>query len=122
MVHSLMAYLPLRLPCTVGLAICFQIETKTHELKWAKFAIFCFCNCMLNFGPNIATYVLPAIIYPYEVRSTFHGQRDAHILACISNHQYQNVVVQRGKREGVVYSLVVAPWWLRILHVDVLTC
>lgn len=85
-----------------GLAICFQIdegsnsnhtqphngtsgplETQSNNVgasavsKWVKFALFCFVNCMLNFGPNIATYVLPAIIYPYEVRSTFHGLSSA---------------------------------------------
>jgi nitrate/nitrite transporter NarK len=83
--------------CFAGLAICFEIEPDEGRgnhtnhtnhtnptagfgkpesggsLKWTKFALFCVVNCALNFGPNIATYVLPAVIYPYEVRSTFHG-------------------------------------------------
>jgi len=38
-----------------------------------KFIVFCMITFGLNWGPNVATYVLPAAAFPTEVRSTFHG-------------------------------------------------
>lgn len=54
-----------------ALAICFMITPK--GLENTKFVIFCFNIFALNFGPNVATYVIPATLYPKEVRTTFHG-------------------------------------------------
>jgi len=37
------------------------------------FGVFCVLNFLLSFGPNLGTYVLPAICFPMDVRSTCHG-------------------------------------------------
>jgi len=37
------------------------------------FILFCVLNFLLGFGPNLGTYVLPAICFPSEIRSTCHG-------------------------------------------------
>lgn len=39
----------------------------------ALFAIYCLLLFALSYGPNISTYILPALIYPKEVRTTFNG-------------------------------------------------
>lgn len=38
-----------------------------------KFVLFCMLTLALNFGPNVATFVLPAISFPSNVRGIFHG-------------------------------------------------
>jgi PHS family inorganic phosphate transporter-like MFS transporter len=38
-----------------------------------KFVIYCLLTFALNFGPNVATYVLPTACFPPELRSLFHG-------------------------------------------------
>ena len=38
-----------------------------------NFGVFCLLSCALNWGPNVATYCLPAQIFPKEVRASFHG-------------------------------------------------
>jgi PHS family inorganic phosphate transporter-like MFS transporter len=53
------------------LAICFHVSET--GLKWPKFIIFCVCTFALSCGPNVGTYVLPATLYPFAVRTTFHG-------------------------------------------------
>lgn len=37
------------------------------------FSLFCLLNFLLCFGPNVGTYVLPAICFPTQIRSTCHG-------------------------------------------------
>lgn len=37
------------------------------------FILFCSLTFFLNFGPNIGTYVLPAVCFPVSIRSTCHG-------------------------------------------------
>ena len=37
------------------------------------FAIYCMLLFSLSFGPNLATFILPAHTYPKEVRATFNG-------------------------------------------------
>jgi len=37
------------------------------------FGIFCILNFFFQCGPSLGTYVLPAICFPSEVRSTCHG-------------------------------------------------
>lgn len=39
----------------------------------ALFTIYCFLLFSLSFGPNTTTFVLPATMYPKEIRSTFNG-------------------------------------------------
>ena len=39
----------------------------------ALFAVYCFLLFSLSFGPNTTTFVLPATMYPREIRSTFNG-------------------------------------------------
>lgn len=38
-----------------------------------KFILLCTLTFLLNFGPNLGTFVLPAICFPAHVRSTCHG-------------------------------------------------
>mmetsp|Transcript_6008 Transcript_6008/g.18006 ORF Transcript_6008/g.18006 Transcript_6008/m.18006 type:complete len:182 (-) Transcript_6008:983-1528(-) len=54
-----------------ALAVCFHISEE--GLRWPKFVLFCFCMFAMSCGPNVGTYVLPATLYPFEVRTTFHG-------------------------------------------------
>jgi len=60
----------------IGLAVCFGVLA----LMWDQskppvlFGLFLVLTFLLNFGPNIGTYVLPAICFPMEVRSTCHGR------------------------------------------------
>jgi PHS family inorganic phosphate transporter-like MFS transporter len=49
------------------------VWTANEDLHMLLFVIFCAITFCLNFGPNLGTYVLPAICFPYEVRSTCHG-------------------------------------------------
>ncbi|CAE8604845.1 unnamed protein product [Polarella glacialis] len=37
------------------------------------FALLCTLNLCLYCGPNIASFVLPILAFPADVRSTFHG-------------------------------------------------
>jgi PHS family inorganic phosphate transporter-like MFS transporter len=55
--------------CFLALAICYNIQAS----KYVKFSVFCVLTLSLNWGPNIGTYVLPASLYPAEIKSTFHG-------------------------------------------------
>jgi len=52
------------------LAIAFE---RAKDQQLLVIALFCFVSFSMNFGPNVATYVLPTQIYPQEVRATFHG-------------------------------------------------
>ena len=36
-------------------------------------ALLCLLMLLLNFGPNLGTYVLPALCFPVAIRSTCHG-------------------------------------------------
>ncbi len=55
--------------CFAALALCYNLEASSG---W-KFAVFCILTFSLNWGPNVGTYVVPAEIYPVEIKSTFHG-------------------------------------------------
>ena len=37
------------------------------------YSLYCLLLFALSFGPNLTTYILPAQIYPKEVRTTFNG-------------------------------------------------
>jgi MFS family permease len=53
-----------------AMAITYQIDPKASNLLFAELLLLTFA---LNFGPNVATFVLPAVAFPPQVRSTFHG-------------------------------------------------
>merc|ERR1712110_170335 len=53
-----------------ALAVVWGVSPKSKAIM---FALFCSLQFMLNFGPNVGTYVLPAICFPTQIRSTFHG-------------------------------------------------
>ena len=42
-------------------------------LTGGKFAVFLLMSFSQQWGCNLATYVLPAQLFPFEVRTTFHG-------------------------------------------------
>lgn len=54
----------------VAMAVVSAVSDGAETLL---FALFCSLTFLLNFGPNVATYVLPAICFPTHVRSTCHG-------------------------------------------------
>jgi len=54
----------------LAMAVVWTVDSEQHALL---FALFCALTFSLNFGPNLGTYVLPAICFPKEVRSTCHG-------------------------------------------------
>merc|ERR1719453_134063 len=56
--------------CFLALALVFRLAPDMHNLA---FALLIVTNAFLNFGPNLGTYVLPAICFPAAVRSTCHG-------------------------------------------------
>ena len=55
----------------LGLAVSSHFHAQlVVPLVFAGFIIF---NIFVNFGPGITTYLLPAEIYPTEIRATGHG-------------------------------------------------
>eukprot|EP00811_Abedinium_folium_P035937 NODE_8690_length_1476_cov_6.418829.p1 GENE.NODE_8690_length_1476_cov_6.418829~~NODE_8690_length_1476_cov_6.418829.p1 ORF type:complete len:419 (+),score=83.54 NODE_8690_length_1476_cov_6.418829:100-1356(+) len=66
--------------CTTGLVLCtglfaaFAVLRHTlPETGQARFMVLCLLFFFMYGGPNIATFVLPIVSFPPEVRSTFHG-------------------------------------------------
>jgi PHS family inorganic phosphate transporter-like MFS transporter len=59
------------------MAICFGAMALTYQLAPERNALLFVelmaLNTALFFGPNVATFVLPAVVFPREVRGTFHG-------------------------------------------------
>ena len=53
-----------------AMAITYTIDSTASNLLFAELMALTFA---LNFGPNVATFVLPAVAFPPQVRSTFHG-------------------------------------------------
>lgn len=53
------------------MAACF-VPLRDHNGD-ALFAIYCMLLFSLVFGPNLTTYLLPAQVFPKNIRSTFHG-------------------------------------------------
>lgn len=52
------------------LAVVYLVDRSQTVLL---FALFCALNFCLSFGPNVGTYVIPAICFPEDIRSTCHG-------------------------------------------------
>lgn len=42
-------------------------------LEYYKFGTFCLLSFSQGWGPNLSTYVLPAQLFPSNIKSTFHG-------------------------------------------------
>lgn len=53
-----------------GQAIAWMLVPEAHILQ---FVLFCNLTMLLNFGPSLGTYVLPALCFPTTIRSTCHG-------------------------------------------------
>eukprot|EP00039_Didymoeca_costata_P029536 m.25069 g.25069 ORF g.25069 m.25069 type:complete len:470 (-) comp7672_c0_seq2:27-1436(-) len=72
-----------------GMAFCFMFNVSST----IKFVLYCFVTFTLNFGPNVATFVLPATLYPKKVRSTFHGLSSgcAKLGAVVGTFLYQPI-------------------------------
>lgn len=54
----------------LAFAIVYEVAASNTSLL---FGLYCGLVFSLNFGPNIGTYVLPAICFPAQSRSTCHG-------------------------------------------------
>jgi len=54
-------------------ALAFCYIQSTNGLATTKFAVFCLLTFALNWGVQVGTYITPAIVYPTQVRTTFHG-------------------------------------------------
>lgn len=52
---------------------CMAMLKMSGANKYAVFAAFCFLQFSLNWGPNVGTFVIPAICFPAHMRSTCHG-------------------------------------------------
>ena len=44
-----------------------------HHNSNALYVIYCFLLASLSAGPNVTTFVLPAVMFPAQIRSTFNG-------------------------------------------------
>lgn len=53
-----------------AMAICYMVDP---DQKTLLFVLFCSLTFFLSFGPNLGTFVLPAICFPAHIRSTCHG-------------------------------------------------
>jgi PHS family inorganic phosphate transporter-like MFS transporter len=51
-------------------AIVWNVDSNQHEVL---FGLFCLITFLLNWGPNLGTFVLPALCFPTSIRSTCHG-------------------------------------------------
>ena len=56
-----------------GMALLFGAYPSSGDASPAKFALFALITFSINFGPNVVTYVLPAQLFPTQVRSRYHG-------------------------------------------------
>jgi len=54
----------------VAMALVYLFSPQSHDLV---FLLFCSLTFLLNFGPNLGTYVMPAVCFPSHIRSTCHG-------------------------------------------------
>ena len=59
------------------MALCFGVMAVTYQLAPERNALLFVelmaLNTALFFGPNVATFVLPAMVFPPQIRATFHG-------------------------------------------------
>jgi len=60
--------------CFVLLAVLFKpLSHGPLKNKKVLFAVYCLLLFSLTYGPNLTTFILPAQMYPREVRATFNG-------------------------------------------------
>ncbi|PHJ19352.1 major facilitator family protein [Cystoisospora suis] len=61
----------------VGLAgSAFLMAATADALKgiaWAQLVLLCIVNFFINWGASITTFILPSLVFPPEVRSTYSG-------------------------------------------------
>jgi len=61
----------------VIISVCFGIfaalSAAFPDAHKVLFSVLCALYFGLNFGPSVATFVLPVEVAPYELRATFHG-------------------------------------------------
>eukprot|EP00930_Biecheleria_cincta_P088315 TRINITY_DN7754_c0_g1_i1.p1 TRINITY_DN7754_c0_g1~~TRINITY_DN7754_c0_g1_i1.p1 ORF type:complete len:463 (-),score=66.50 TRINITY_DN7754_c0_g1_i1:158-1546(-) len=60
----------------ICLAVSFAAMGVACVMGWSSrilFGLLCCITFFINFGPNLGTYVLPAICFPPHLRSTCHG-------------------------------------------------
>lgn len=57
----------------VVVCLAFAIASRAGASPQLRFTLFCILYAVLNFGPNVATFVLPTEVFPTEVRATFFG-------------------------------------------------
>eukprot|EP01051_Picozoa_sp_SAG22_P015290 SAG22_NODE_1975_length_3221_cov_2.215247_2_plen_113_part_00 len=55
-----------------AMALTYQLDEKASNLLFAELMLLTFA---LNFGPNVATFVLPAVAFPPQVR---HNKQPWH--------------------------------------------
>eukprot|EP00050_Salpingoeca_kvevrii_P017880 m.68958 g.68958 ORF g.68958 m.68958 type:complete len:506 (+) comp7784_c0_seq1:169-1686(+) len=83
----------------IGMACTFGMLATTYTaqrdgLATFKFILFSMVMFSINFGTNVATYVLPTEVFPAEIRSTCHGFSAASgkIGAAVGAFIYQPIV------------------------------
>jgi nitrate/nitrite transporter NarK len=54
-------------------ALALAVGAFPNDHDGLKFALFALVVVSLNSGPIVSTYVLPASLFPKNVRGTFHG-------------------------------------------------
>ena len=59
--------------CFVGMAVTIVPLNKDNDSN-ILFGLYCLLLFSLSFGPNLTTYILPAQVFPKEVRTTFNGR------------------------------------------------
>ena len=80
-----------------ALALSYQIYPDGSAV-WLKFVLYCLLTCALNFGPNVATYVLPTVCFPTHVKSISHGlsAASAKIGAVVGTFIFQPILSKWG--------------------------
>lgn len=58
------------MPCSYKPGVCYERCSNAATLLEV---LFCILTLLLNFGPSLGTYVLPALCFPTTIRSTCHG-------------------------------------------------
>jgi PHS family inorganic phosphate transporter-like MFS transporter len=61
----------------LGIALSFVLlallYSPLHSAPSMLYVVYCVLLFFLSFGPNVTTFVLPASLYPVEIRSSFNG-------------------------------------------------
>lgn len=48
-------------------------STALKDVAWAQIVLLCLVNYFINWGASITTFILPSLVFPPEVRSTYSG-------------------------------------------------